>query len=376
MKILLVHNYYKQRGGEDVSFDSEGQMLLNHGHDVRFYTRHNDDIDSLSKTKVALQTTWNRQSFNDIKYILNEFKPDVIHCTNLFPLISPSAYDAAREFNVPVVQSLRNYRPVCINSLLFREGEVCEKCVAKTIAWPGIANRCYRNSRIGSMVVAAANGFHKMRGTWRNKVDLFFTPTEFTRRKYVDFGFPAHKIAVKPNFLFDDLGISSESRKYALFVGRLSPEKGVETLLSAWNHLGIDLPLKIAGGGKLAKVVRQASIENRSIDYLGELAHETVTQLIGEAKFLIMPSEWYETFGRTLMESFSRGTPVIASRMGAMNELVEDGFNGLSFEPGDADQLKELALRLANNESYRQELGINRERHFSRNTLSKRIIAC
>ncbi|MEM7455496.1 MAG: glycosyltransferase [Planctomycetota bacterium] len=357
MRVLLVHNYYKQRGGEDLSFDSEARMLRESGHEVRLYTRHNDEIDSMSRSRVALDSFWNRRTNQEVRAILKEFPADVVHCTNLFPLISTSVYDAARSRNVPVVQSLRNYRQMCLNSLFFRSGRICEKCGTQRFALSGILNKCYRNNRVGSAVVAANNSFQRLRGTWKNRIERYFTPTRFTRQKFIEFGFPGERIAVKPNFLFDDCGPGNEEREFGLFVGRLSPEKGLTTLLDVWSEMAPGIPLRIVGGGLLNGAARRSAEADPMISYEGELPHDQVTQMIGNAKFLIMPSEWYETFGRTLMESFSRGTPVIASRIGAMAELVESGQTGLTFEPGNKSELAHRIRYMLDNEHERRSMG-------------------
>lgn len=357
MRVLLVHNYYKQRGGEDESFEAEGKMLEDFGHEVKRYTRHNDDIDNLSRLSVAAKTFWNRRSYRELKVEISAFQPEIIHCTNLFPLLSASVYGAANQANVPLVQSLRNYRLMCLNSFFYRENSICEKCKTRTIALPGVMHGCYRGSRLASTIVAAHNSYHRVMKTWQRKVDRFFTPTEFARQQYVESGFPAEKISVKPNFLAEDPGVATGDRSFGLFVGRLSIEKGIKTLIEAWKKLSPSHELKIVGGGELESYVQEVANQNENITYCGLQPLAQVKQLMGQARFLVMPSEWYETFGRTIMESYSRGTPVIASRLGAMSEVVENGNTGIHFTPGHVEELVVAIKRLINDESERAEMG-------------------
>ena len=335
MKILLCHNHYQQLGGEDLSFAAEAALLEREGHEVVRHTVHNEDIVGMNRLQTACRTIWSRQSYRDVREIIRRGRPQVMHCTNSFPLLSPSIYYAARAEGVPVVQSLRNYRLLCPGAYFLRDGKVCEDCLGCSVAWSGIRHGCYRGSSLATTVVAAMSSVHRMLGTWGRAVDLYFTPSEFTREKFVTAGFPEHKIAVKPNFIDPDPGPGDGRGAFALFVGRLSPEKGVETLLSAWNRLGGTLPLKIVGEGPLSNLVRQAAAESPAIMFLGARPHKEVLELLGEARCLIMPSLWFETFGRTIIEAYSRGTPVIASRLGCMSELVNEGVTGSLFTPGD-----------------------------------------
>lgn len=343
MKILLCHNFYQQPGGEDQSFAAEARMLEAHGHDVVRFTRHNDSIDGMSRWDVAKRTLWSRQSYRELRDLIRRERPAVMHCTNTFPLISPAAYYAARAEGVPVVQSLRNYRLLCPNALLLRNGRVCEDCLGKAIPWPAVVHGCYRESRLASAVVALMVAGHRALRTWSRAVDLYFTLTEFARRKLVEGGLPANRLAVKPNFIDPDPGPGSGCGGYAVFVGRLSPEKGIETLLAAWQQDRSLPSLKVVGDGPLAGAVAAAAARDPRIEGLGHRPAQEVLEIVGQAGCLVMPSVWYETFGRTIIEAFARGTPVVASRIGALAELVDEGRTGLLFEPGDA---ADLAVRV------------------------------
>jgi glycosyltransferase involved in cell wall biosynthesis len=339
MKILLCHNFYQQPGGEDHSFAAEARLLEAHGHDVVRFTRHNDCIEGMSRWDVVKRTLWSRQSYGELRRLIRRERPQVMHCTNTFPLISPSAYYAARAEGVPVIQSLRNYRLLCPGALFLRGGKVCEDCLGKAVPWPAVVHGCYRESRAASAVVTLMLAGHRALRTWSRAVDLYFTLTEFARRKLIEGGLPADHIAVKPNFIDPDPGPGSGRGGYAVFVGRLSPEKGVETLLAAWRQDSTLPPLKIVGDGPLAAVVQAAAAGDSRIDWLGRRSPAEVLDVVGEAACLVMPSVWYETFGRTIIEAFARGTPVIASRIGALAELVDESRTGLLFGPGAAGDL-------------------------------------
>ena len=339
LKILLCHNYYQQPGGEDHSFAAEASLLESHGHEVVRYTVHNNSIERMSRFEAARRTLWNRETFHGLRELIRRERPAVMHCTNIFPLISPAAYYAAQAEGVTIVQSLRNYRLFCPNGCFFRNGYVCEDCLGRKFPWPGIVHGCYHSSRTTSAVVAGMLSLHWVMRTWIRKVHRYFTPTEFSRQKFLEGGLVEEQVAVKPNFVHPDPGAGEGRGGYAVFVGRLSPEKGVEMLLTAWPQLARRLPLKIIGDGPLAEQVRATANETAGIDWLGLRPSREVMAILGEAACLVMPSIWYETFGRTIIESYSKGTPVVASRLGAMAELVHDGRTGVLFEPGNPEDL-------------------------------------
>lgn len=346
MKILLCHNYYQQRGGEDQSFEDEASLLETDGLDVIRYTRHNDDIATMSRRGVATETIWSRRTYRELRLIIRRERPDLMHCTNTFPLISPAAYTAARRERLPVVQALRNYRLLCPSATFLRDGNVCESCLGKSIPWPAVLHGCYRDSRSASAVVAGMLTTHRLLRTWKRSVTLYYSLTEFARRKFVEGGFSADRVVVKQNFIQTDAAAGDGNGGYVLFVGRLSPEKGIDTLLEAWSRLRNSTPLKIVGDGPLAENVQQAASNDSRIEWLGQRPLDEVLNLIGGAVCLVMPSIWYETFGRTIAEAFSRGTPAIVSKMGAMEELVDHGRTGLHFVPGNAESLAAAVQQL------------------------------
>jgi glycosyltransferase involved in cell wall biosynthesis len=490
MKLIQIHNYYRQAGGEDAVVAAERAMLEEHGHQIVTYYQSNDLIAGGSpaeaaspsqgkgwlsslKSKVyglesllstALKTIWNHQTYREFRKLLQQEKPDVVHCHNTFPLISPSIYRACAKENVPVVQTLHNYRLLCLNAFLFRQnkrtlnvetadglvegvevdggakaaraetplstastcndfppaadlpetenaspGAICELCVHKSFKWPGIRYRCYRGSFPGSLVVALMLFVHKLLGTWSKKVTAYIALTEFHKQKMIEGGLPEQKIWVKPNFIdvtsikqksevrgqrsdgnishkkheeaqegglneFDESqsdGLTNDSdltcgRPYALFVGRLSAEKGCDVLIRAWqlccekweveceksNALSTDHreritddnqpQLIIVGDGperdSLEKLASHPAsrIPHPALHFLGKQPKERVLSLMRSAQFLVLPSLWYEGFPMTIVEAFSCGCPVMASGIGSMTSVISDGESGLFFEAGNS----------------------------------------
>lgn len=343
LRVLAIHNHYQQPGGEDQAFAAETRLLEAHGDEVIRYTTHNDRVGSLHPLDLAHKTLWNEETFLELRKIIRDQRPDVMHAHNTFPLISPSAYAAAREEGIPVVQTLHNFRLLCANALLFRDGRVCEDCVGKTVPWPAVVHKCYRNSLPASAVVAAMLLYHRARGTWRRDVDLFVALTDFARNKLIEGGLPAARITVKPNFVewavdAPSGGLDAE-RDYMLYVGRLSEEKGIRTLIAAWNASDELLPLRIVGDGPLKEEVLRAAATNPRIRWLGYLPASDVRQLLLGARALVLTSECYEMFPLVVLEAFSMAVPVIASRSGAVESIVEDGKTGLLFNAASASDL-------------------------------------
>jgi glycosyltransferase involved in cell wall biosynthesis len=339
VNILMLHNSYQFRGGEDESYESEVRMLRSNGHSVETIQMDYAQMSAKGKIQVALESLWSAPSYNLVDRMLHERKFDVLHVQNFFPLLSPSVYYAAKKHRVAVVQTLRNYRLLCPNVFFYRDGHVCEDCIDKVFKYPGVIHGCYRGSRVATAAVAAMTAFHTMKGTWLNAVDIYIALTKFVRDKFIEAGFPEQKLVVKSNFVYPDPGCGDGQGDYALFVGRLSPEKGLDTLLQAWRQLNRNWKLKVVGDGPMADDVRAFCAGNTSVEWVGAKSRAETAEMMGNARVLVFPSQWYETFGRVAMESFAAGTPVIASRLGAMAEVCEEGPAGLLFETGNATDL-------------------------------------
>lgn len=346
MRILSIHSRYQIRGGEDEVCDAEKQLLEQKGHTVELYEDFNQRVSELGTVKSAVKTLWSQESYHQLKIRLGHGQFDLIHVHNFFPLISPSIYYAARSAGVPVVQTLHNYRLLCPSALMFRNQTVCEDCVGKAVPWPAVKYGCYRESRTASAAVAAMLTLHNHLQTWAHLVDRYIALTEFARQKFIEGGLPTDKILVKPNFVDFDPGIGHGTGGYGLFVGRLSPEKGLDTLLEAWEKLQVPCSLKIVGDGPLLPLVQQAAQRSPKIEYLGRKSLPEVYDLLGDAMFLVVPSLWYETFGRVVVEAYAKGTPVLVSNLGAIAELVIPEQTGFHFQAGDSSSLAATVDRL------------------------------
>ena len=362
-RVLIVHNRYQQPGGEDAVVDAEEALLRQRGHVVHRYGRHNDDIGALGRLgrlALARDTVWSGRTVDEVGALLERFRPDVVHAHNTFPLISPSLYTAARRAGVPVVQTLHNFRLLCPQAMLLREGRICEDCVGR-VPWRAVAHRCYRQSAPQSAVVATMLQVHRAAGTWRDQVTLYIALNDFCRAKFVQGGLPAERLRVKPNFI--DLPKPPVQRRAGLlFVGRLSEEKGIDVLARALALTPPDIAVSVAGEGPL----RQLLEAQPRVALLGRVEPEQVYEHMRRATALVMPSIWYENFPRTVVEAFANGLPVIASRLGAMADLIEDGQTGLLFQPGDAADLAAKLQRAASHPEEMARMGAQARRHYDR----------
>jgi glycosyltransferase involved in cell wall biosynthesis len=332
LRVLIAHNAYQQKGGEDGVVASESALLSSRGVDVAVYSRHNDDIEGMSRLALVGQTIWSSRTEADIAKWVADFRPDVIHAHNTFPLISPSLYVAADKAGVPVVQTLHNFRLFCPQAMLLRDGKVCEDCLGKS-PLRGVMRGCYRGSKMQSAVIGGMQVLHRALGTYRNKVTRYIALNEFCRNKFIQGGLPAERIVVKPNFV--DFPVPEiMPRRGLLFVGRLSEEKGVKTLVQAVTLLP-NPDLSVAGDGPESHLLEGV----KGITRLGSLGNVAVRHKMNSAVALVLPSIWYENFPRTIVEAFACGLPVIASRIGALADLMREGETGLLFEPGNSRDL-------------------------------------
>jgi glycosyltransferase involved in cell wall biosynthesis len=339
LRILMLHNRYRLAGGEDDSVSAEVAMLRSRGHDVELLVRDNraHDLDSaIGKVRVGLSALGSGEAAATVKQAIRDFRPDILHCQNLFPLWSPSVLPAAHELGVPTVAHIRNYRLFCLEPALRRNGRPCEACIG-TLPWRGVVHRCYRGSILGSAVVAASIAAHRAAGTWERHVDAFIAPSEHTRSLLIAGGLRPDQIHVKPNFV----GSTSASRRAqgarrgAAFAGRLSAEKGIEALCRAWRRL--EPNLYVAGDGPLRQSLMRGAPGN--VHFLGRLSTGDLHQLLSSVEFVVVPSECYETFGRSVIDAYAARAPVLGASIGAIPELVEEGVTGLLFRPGVEEDL-------------------------------------
>jgi glycosyltransferase involved in cell wall biosynthesis len=338
LRILLVHNYYQIKGGEDYCFEEELKLLRSAGHRVIEYTRKNDEISDGNKFDLLLNLFWSRRAYSEVGKILSDGSIDIMHVHNFFPVISPSVYQAAVDHGVPVVQTLHNYRLACANALLLRDGAVCEDCLGHKFGFSGVRHRCYRSSRIASLMVTSMTSLHAFLGTWSKKVDCFIVPSQFVYQKIIEHGLEPDKVKVRPNVV-SDVKVSTNLVRYGgVYIGRLSSEKGVRQLIDCWKREFPDKDLRVIGDGPELEELTSL-VKGSKIHLLGGLAREKCLEALASAEVLVMPSVCYETFGRTVIEAYSVGTPVVVPNGGALEELVKGDFLGGIFKMGCASSL-------------------------------------
>lgn len=356
MRVFLCHNYYRLRGGEDQAFENEAQLLRDHGHEVETYSSTNRSLNEDRPLEAARNTFWNREAYENVREKVRVFRPDVFHCHNFFPHLSPSIFAAAKDEGVPTVQTLHNFRLGCVNGLFFRDGQVCEDCIGLRFGWPGVRHGCYRGSRGASLVTAAMVAYHWRQGSWTRLVDRYICLTSFGKSKFAEIGLPEAKLAVKPNLVTSDPGRGEGNGGYAIWVGRLSPEKGVRVLLDAWRGAAASVPLHVYGEGPMKAELADLASRTPAIRMMGQRPRDEVFAAIRNAHCLVLPSTCYEGFPMALIESMAMGTPAVAAGHGAMAAIIRDGETGILVPPGDGEALGANVAWLAGQPEVRRRL--------------------
>ena len=354
--VLLVHERYRQRAGEDAVFDAELELLRGMGHPVEALVVDNDAIPDDAglgrKLRLGVETVWSTRSARLVSRRLAARPVEIVHVHNTFPLLSPSIYGAARASGAAVVQTIHNYRWICPAATLFRDGQPCEDCVGRLIPWPAVVHGCYRGSPLQTLPVAAMLARQNVAGSWR-QVDAFIALTEFAAAKLAEGGLPADRLHVKANFVWPDPGPASELGEGYVVIGRLSPEKGIDTVVRAAPLLPPGVVIRLVGDGPERERVDAAAAGHPALQPLGRLEPPDVAVALRRSRALIFPSLVYEGMPMAILEAFANGVPVIAARRGAAAALVEHGVTGLLFEPGDAAG---LAAQVAWAETHPDEL--------------------
>ncbi len=346
MRILLVHNFYGSAApsGENQVVEAEKALLQSRGHEVAEFTRQSDEIrgpGAWGTIKGALATPWNPWSARAIRQEVARFLPDVVHVHNTFPLISPSIFHALAGTGVARVLTLHNYRLFCPAAIPMRAGKVCTDCLDRRSVLPALQHGCYRNSRMATVPLALNVAVHRAAGTWSHQVDAFIALTEFQRQRVVDAGLPASRVFVKPNFYpgYPSVMPWAQRKSCVVFAGRLTAEKGVATLIRAWQLWGRDAPeLRILGGGDL-RAELEAMAVGLPVRFLGQVDATEAQRQIAQTSLLVLPSEWFEGFPMVVREAFAFGTPAAVSDLGPLPSIVRHGESGVVFEAGNPESL-------------------------------------
>jgi glycosyltransferase involved in cell wall biosynthesis len=348
MRVLLLHNRYQIQGGEDTVVAQETEMMRARGVVVDVFEVNNETISGAwGKIDTTLHMIYSSKMREQVHARIRSFQPSVMHVHNFFPRLTPAVYDAAIEEQVPVVQTLHNYRLMCSGGMFFRNDRICMDCVEGKSRMPALLHKCYRGSLPGTAALNTMMAFHDWKGTWQSKVDRFIVLTSFARSLFIEHArIPAERIVVKANVV-PDIAASQGDKDYAIYVGRLSPEKGISTTLRAVQRPQFPLPLKVVGSGPLQEEVERNLSGNR-VEFVGKRSSREVHELVRNARMLIAPSMWHEA-GVPLVigEALSAGVPVITTRIQPMDSVIEHGINGLTIEPGDDAELCQAACRIA-----------------------------
>lgn len=364
MRVLLAHEFYRSSApsGEDAVFENEKALLADNNFEVIAYEKHNDDIDEsgfIKKIKLARECVWSDRTYAEVSDLIRTRRPAVAHFHNTFPLMSVSAYAACKDNQVPVVQTLHNYRLICPNGLLLRDGVPCEKCVGR-MPVSAVRYACYRQSRLATTAVSWMIFWNRLLGRYDKLVDRYIALTDFAAAKLSSGGLPRKKITIKPNFIEAASQRDGLREDYAVFVGRLGEEKGIKTLIEGWRTRPAGFELVVIGDGPLrAELEADVKASGAPVRFLGFQPRATVLDWVGRAAFQIIPSECYEGFPIVILEAFSSGTPVLASAIGSLDEIVDDGQTGIKFEPANVDDLLVKVDQLVGDEALREQLGRN-----------------
>jgi glycosyltransferase involved in cell wall biosynthesis len=360
MRILVVHNHYGNFAteGEAQVAQAEVELLRSHGHIVSKYAATNAEIEELSlagKCQSLWQVGWSRTGYERIGATIDAFRPDLMHVHNYWFRLTPSIFAAAKERGVATALTLHNYRLACPATTFLRNGRPCELCMDGR-AWRIVIHRCYPGgSWLKSLLAYRLYKETRRRQFLSSLVDAYIALTEFGRQKVLAGGLPPEKLYVKPNFMFDPLngGTPTPPREGAIYVGRLSPEKGVLGLLEAWRD--INYPLTIVGDGPQMTEARKAA--GSQVKFVGSRSHDEVLRLIEQSAFLVFPSEWYEGFPLALLEGMAVGRAAVASDLGPRREMVIDGQTGLLYRSRDIQDLTSKVRRLISDRNVCASMG-------------------
>ncbi len=369
MRVLIVHNFYRHRGGEDRSVEIECAALAKAGVDVATHFSDSRNLDARG-IALGLGTVWSPSAGADLAETIVRVRPDIVHFHNIFPRPSPAALRVAKNAGCAVVRTLHNYRTLCANGLLARDGGPCESCVSKTTGWPALVHACYRGRRDATFAVLASNLVQRAQRRFDAPVDRYIALSEFAASRFVAGGYDGARLSVAPPIVIDPGPPPIGGREGILWVGRVSPEKGLHVLLDAWR--GLDIPLDIIGDGPDAAALR--AISPPAWRWHGELDAAGVAAKMRAAAALLFPSQVYENFGLTVSEAMAHGMAIVASDRGAAPEMLAGGAGRL-VPPDDSHAWRAAIEALVRSPSEIRILGQNARRRFETHYAPERAIA-
>ncbi len=362
MKILLIHDFYQVFGGEDAVPLSEQTLLEKRGHSVLFYSRHNDELRSFSipeKMRFVFDTIYSFRTKRDIQRSVAEWDPEVAYIHNVYPLISPSVYHLLSTLEIPIVQCVHDFRPFCPNGLFYTHGERCQRCKGGNYLH-AVRHCCYKDSYFLSALYATSVGLNRLQHMM-DKINAYICLTDFYKRLLLEQGIPDEKIFIRPSSI--DMSMVTPDfggafGEYAVYLGRLSAEKGPWTLLRAFEQTP-EARLKIIGTGPLEEEVRRYIQEKglRNVEMMGFKTGEEKWKLLKDSLFAIIPSECFENFPVASLEFYAAGKPVVAANLGGLPYIIADGQTGLLFQPGDSTDLADKVRHLFNHPEQAVRMG-------------------
>lgn len=335
----MAHNRQLARGGADVVYEREVEHLVARGHQVERFEVTNHDLEAVGRAGAGMRAVWNAAAVRDLTVLFRRFAPDVLHVHTPFPLMSPAVFRVARRLGVATVTTVHGYRYSCPAGTLLRDGRPCRSCVGRRIKLPAVIHGCYHDSRVASAAVGGGLSFHHLIGTLPGAIDRYLALTAFGRDQLIADGVPASKVVVRPNFVLDPGPPRIRRDGHLLFAGRLTEEKGVATLVEAWRGYSGSMRLVVVGDGPLRPLVDALARRDPRVTVTGWLTPGEVLGWVALAEALVFPSEWPEALPLVVLEAFAAGTPVVASDLDNVGELVEPGSSGWRFRAGDPGDL-------------------------------------
>lgn len=378
MNILFLNNYHYLRGGAERVFFDEMQLLEKYGHETATFARRHvkdtyseyknffpQDIKtdavnfSLEALRALKEIFYSFGTKRALYQLLRQDRPDLAHAHNIYGRLTSSVLDLLADMDIPILMTLHDYKLICPNYKMYYRSQTCEDCKG-TRFYMAVINRCHKNSFIASMIYALESYFCFWSKKYTNNVNLFITPSLFMKNKVVQFGWPEDRIAYLPNYITSsELDPNFDPGNYFLYLGRLSSEKGITTLINSFKMVDhARARLLVVGEGPIRKKLEENTSGDRRIHFTGYLSGDSLVKVTRNALAMILPSEWYENAPISILESFASGKPVIGSRIGGIPEMIDDGINGYLFEPGNMDDLREkLELILSMPDKQIREMG-------------------